>query len=412
MSTPQGTFRIVQKHITTTMDSAVADHEFELRDVPWVMYFKGGYALHAAYWHDDFGRARSHGCVNVSPIDARYLVREHLARGARALARCLRRRRHRNRHADQHSPVKPVRLLLLLAFAACSRLPDFAAPKRIDSGSAEGRPVRRSHLVSEARARRFQAGRRPGPGETREVRARRADLRLDLDLSDTQLELVTTKEPDGQVTYTGTLKILRFRSLMDRKCSWWNPATNSTTTRSSTSRSTSRSTKSRRGAWVQKAAKLVKTTKVEADDKDEVVERLNALIKRVTRRAHRNRTRAQPRLRLGCVPRPRSKRQQKWWTTVQRELAVGRAHSNDARGRGRRCARNQSTGRRKVGKVFLGARPQLQNLCGPRSYPSRPPAFLLVAPSLTRNVVAQWCCGDSARPTGWRRSFSSCVNQG
>jgi lipoprotein-anchoring transpeptidase ErfK/SrfK len=73
MSTPQGTFRIVQKHVTTTMDSAVADHEFELRDVPWVMYFKGGYALHAAYWHDDFGRARSHGCVNLSPIDARYL---------------------------------------------------------------------------------------------------------------------------------------------------------------------------------------------------------------------------------------------------------------------------------------------------------------------------------------------------
>jgi hypothetical protein len=73
LSTPQGTFRIFQKHITTTMDSAVADHEFELRDVPWVMYFKGGYALHGAYWHDEFGRARSHGCVNLSPIDARYL---------------------------------------------------------------------------------------------------------------------------------------------------------------------------------------------------------------------------------------------------------------------------------------------------------------------------------------------------
>ena len=43
-----------------------------LRDVPWVQYFKGGYALHAAYWHDDFGRGRSHGCVNLSPIDARY----------------------------------------------------------------------------------------------------------------------------------------------------------------------------------------------------------------------------------------------------------------------------------------------------------------------------------------------------
>lgn len=71
LSTPQGTFRIFQKHVTTTMDSDVADKEFELRDVPWVMYFKGGYALHAAYWHDDFGRPRSHGCINLSPIDAR-----------------------------------------------------------------------------------------------------------------------------------------------------------------------------------------------------------------------------------------------------------------------------------------------------------------------------------------------------
>lgn len=72
-STPRGVFTIQQKHVTHTMDSDVADDEFELRDVPWVMYFKGGYALHAAYWHDDFGRARSHGCVNLSPIDARYV---------------------------------------------------------------------------------------------------------------------------------------------------------------------------------------------------------------------------------------------------------------------------------------------------------------------------------------------------
>ena len=72
-STPTGTFKIYQKHVTTTMDSDMADHEFELRDVPWVMYFDRGYALHGAYWHDDFGKARSHGCVNLAPIDARYV---------------------------------------------------------------------------------------------------------------------------------------------------------------------------------------------------------------------------------------------------------------------------------------------------------------------------------------------------
>ena len=73
LSTPTGTFRIYQKHVTTTMDSDVAESEYELRDVPWVMYFHNGYALHGAYWHDDFGRPRSHGCVNLSPVDARYI---------------------------------------------------------------------------------------------------------------------------------------------------------------------------------------------------------------------------------------------------------------------------------------------------------------------------------------------------
>jgi len=46
---------------------------FELRDVPWIQYFAAGYALHGAYWHDVFGVPRSHGCVNLSPIDARYV---------------------------------------------------------------------------------------------------------------------------------------------------------------------------------------------------------------------------------------------------------------------------------------------------------------------------------------------------
>lgn len=44
---------------------------FELRDVPWIQYFAAGYALHGSYWHDVFGIPRSHGCINLSPIDAR-----------------------------------------------------------------------------------------------------------------------------------------------------------------------------------------------------------------------------------------------------------------------------------------------------------------------------------------------------
>jgi lipoprotein-anchoring transpeptidase ErfK/SrfK len=70
-STIRGEFRIDFKHVTATMDADDPENRFELRDVPWVQYFERGYALHAAYWHDDFGRPRSHGCINLAPIDAR-----------------------------------------------------------------------------------------------------------------------------------------------------------------------------------------------------------------------------------------------------------------------------------------------------------------------------------------------------
>lgn len=73
LSTPTGTFEIREKHVTATMDANEVDNKFELRDVPWVQYFKGGYALHAAPWHEDYGRPRSHGCINLAPIDARRL---------------------------------------------------------------------------------------------------------------------------------------------------------------------------------------------------------------------------------------------------------------------------------------------------------------------------------------------------
>ena len=55
------------------MSSDEVGEEFELRDVPYVQYFEEGYALHGAYWHDRFGTPKSHGCVNLSPVDARFL---------------------------------------------------------------------------------------------------------------------------------------------------------------------------------------------------------------------------------------------------------------------------------------------------------------------------------------------------
>ncbi len=92
-STVRGIFRIHTKHLTTTMSSAVVGEEFALEDIPFVQYFEEGYALHAAYWHDDFGTPRSHGCINLSPEDAKWLfswTEPQLPRGWHAVRQALR----------------------------------------------------------------------------------------------------------------------------------------------------------------------------------------------------------------------------------------------------------------------------------------------------------------------------------
>ncbi len=72
--TPQGLFRIRAKHLTSTMDSdEPGEPPYSLEDVPYVMYFHGAYAFHSAFWHDRFGRPRSHGCINLAPRDAKWL---------------------------------------------------------------------------------------------------------------------------------------------------------------------------------------------------------------------------------------------------------------------------------------------------------------------------------------------------
>jgi len=72
--TPVGEFRIERKVAMRTMNSRPgAKESYAVDKVPWTAYFKGSYALHTAYWHSGFGRVRSHGCINLSPADARRL---------------------------------------------------------------------------------------------------------------------------------------------------------------------------------------------------------------------------------------------------------------------------------------------------------------------------------------------------
>ncbi|HLV68974.1 MAG TPA: L,D-transpeptidase [Polyangiaceae bacterium] len=74
--TPVGEWRIGVKHVTTTMDgdgTAAGDLPYSIEDVPYAMYYYKAYALHGAFWHDNYGTQRSHGCVNLSPLDSKYL---------------------------------------------------------------------------------------------------------------------------------------------------------------------------------------------------------------------------------------------------------------------------------------------------------------------------------------------------
>jgi hypothetical protein len=74
--TPVGVFRLWVKLDYSDMDDLErtdVDKNYAIQDVPWVQFFEGSYGFHAAFWHDDFGRRRSHGCINLSPADARYL---------------------------------------------------------------------------------------------------------------------------------------------------------------------------------------------------------------------------------------------------------------------------------------------------------------------------------------------------
>lgn len=73
--TINGTFRIWVKMVMTDMEGGdpALNNYYNLKDVPYVMYFHNDYGLHGTYWHNDFGRAHSHGCVNMRIEDAKWL---------------------------------------------------------------------------------------------------------------------------------------------------------------------------------------------------------------------------------------------------------------------------------------------------------------------------------------------------
>ncbi len=85
--TPKGEHAVVYKQPSRHMytdpgdpvmgGDAVGDEDFfDLPGVPFSVFFTTmGHAIHGTWWHGDYGRPRSHGCLNVTPEDARWLYR-------------------------------------------------------------------------------------------------------------------------------------------------------------------------------------------------------------------------------------------------------------------------------------------------------------------------------------------------
>lgn len=69
-SSPTGRFKITGKFVTSTM---IAPNKLVHSAVPWAQNFSGPYAIHGAYWHNDWGEPKSGGCINLSPKDAKWV---------------------------------------------------------------------------------------------------------------------------------------------------------------------------------------------------------------------------------------------------------------------------------------------------------------------------------------------------
>lgn len=71
--TVQGVFRIRTKVRAQTMSGGSGAYYYYLPNVQWVQYFYSEYAFHGTYWHSDFGKPKSRGCINMTNADAKWL---------------------------------------------------------------------------------------------------------------------------------------------------------------------------------------------------------------------------------------------------------------------------------------------------------------------------------------------------
>jgi lipoprotein-anchoring transpeptidase ErfK/SrfK len=75
-ATPIGRHRVTRKYISLQMSGGTTGASYDLPGIGWAVIFAtGGVAFHSTFWHNNFGDLMSHGCVNLTPDDARWLFR-------------------------------------------------------------------------------------------------------------------------------------------------------------------------------------------------------------------------------------------------------------------------------------------------------------------------------------------------
>lgn len=76
LATPVGDLSAWWKIISKNMTAGTFQSGYSTPAVPWSTFISGeGVAIHGAFWHNDFGERRSHGCINVTPEDAKWIFR-------------------------------------------------------------------------------------------------------------------------------------------------------------------------------------------------------------------------------------------------------------------------------------------------------------------------------------------------
>lgn len=75
-STPAGTLLTHWKIISKNMTAGSDGSGYSTPAVPWCVFISGeGVAIHGTFWHSAFGEKRSHGCLNVTPEEAKWIFR-------------------------------------------------------------------------------------------------------------------------------------------------------------------------------------------------------------------------------------------------------------------------------------------------------------------------------------------------